>query len=95
MIGVVSYFLERRLRASQHVTVLSSKVYGVHTIEWVLDQQLIRPEQSEVEEEENAEDKVTFLDTLKCVEATKYTCHFDIKGIIIIITTTTTYVQQN
>jgi len=69
--------LECRLRASQHVTVLSSKVCGVHTIERVLDQQLIRPEQPE--QEENAEDKV------KSVEATKYTCCFDIEEIIIII----------
>jgi hypothetical protein len=85
MIGVVSYFLECRLRASQNVTVLSSKVCGVHTIERVLDQQVIRPEQPEEEEEENAEDKVAFLDTLKSVEATKYTCRFDIEDIIIII----------
>ena len=86
MIGVVSNFLWCRLRASQHVTVLSSKVCGVHTAEQVLDQQLIRPEQPEEEEEENAEDRVTFLDTLNSVEeATKYTCHFDIEDNIIIM----------
>ena len=77
VIGVVSYFLECRLRASQHVIVLSSKVCRVHTIERVLDQQLIRPEQPEEEEEENAEVQVTFLDILRSVEATKYTCYFD------------------
>jgi hypothetical protein len=47
----------------------------------VLDQQLTRPEeemQEEGEEEEVAEDKVTFLDAGKGLEvARKYMCRFD------------------
>ena len=41
------------------------QVFGVHTVDWVLDQQLTRPqEELEQEEEEVAEDNVTFLDAL-------------------------------
>lgn len=86
MTGVVSNILECSLLTSQQVTMLLSKVCGVHTVEQLLDQQLIRPQQPEEEEEEDAEDKMTFLNTLKGLEeARKYVCQFDIEDNIIIM----------
>jgi hypothetical protein len=53
----------------------------------VLDQQLTRPEEElEQEEEEVAEDNVTFLDALKGLEVVRmYICQFDVEDSIIVL----------
>jgi hypothetical protein len=56
-------------------------VCGVQSVEHVLDKHLTRPEEGPEEEEEVAEHKATFLDTMKGLEATrKYIHQFDIKN---------------
>jgi hypothetical protein len=54
------------------------KVYGLQSVNQVLDQHLTKPEEETDEEEEVAEYKVTFLDAPKGLEAvTKNICQFD------------------
>lgn len=63
------------------------QVFGVHTVDQVLDQQLTGPEEElEQKEEEVAEDNVTFLDALKGLEVVRtYMCQFDIEDSIIVL----------
>jgi hypothetical protein len=72
--------LECSLSTTQHVSAL--KVCGVLSVDHMLDQHLIMPE-----EEELAEHKTTFLDALKGQEtARKYICQFDTKNNIVTCT---------
>jgi hypothetical protein len=59
---------------------------AVHIIDQVLDQQLIRPEELEQAELEVAEDEVTFLNTLKGLQAArKNKCQFAVEDNITVI----------
>jgi hypothetical protein len=59
------------------------KVCGVWSGEQVLDQHLINPEKNQKWKRKFAENKATFLDALKGLEAArKYVCQFDTKNSI-------------
>jgi hypothetical protein len=59
------------------------KIYGLRSVNQVLEQHLTKPGEETDEEEEVAEHKATFLDTPKGLEAaTKYICQFDINNSI-------------